>query len=107
MWFVLTLAGVALICLILVDGFEAMVLPRRVTRPYRLARLFYRNTWMLWRALAQCMRPGSRREAFLGIFGPFSLLTLFAVWVFGLIVGFGLLHWSVSTPLNFMTHEPI
>src|SRR5713226_9332184 len=98
------LVGVALILLILVEGFEAMVWPRRVTRPYRINRLFYRTSWTLWRALAGRMPAGKRRETFLSIFGPLSMLTLFVIWVVGLIVGFGLLHWSLSTPLN-IQHE--
>ena len=42
---ILTLASLALILLALVDGFETILLPRRVTRRYRYARLFYRTTW--------------------------------------------------------------
>jgi hypothetical protein len=107
------LAGLALIVLALVDGFEAMVLPRRVTRPLRPARLFYRLTWPLWEAASRCLRPGRRREAFLSVFGPLSLLSLFVVWVAGLIVGFALLHFSLGSPLkpaeegesiDFLTH---
>ena len=37
----LALLSVALIFYILVDSFESMILPRRVTRPYRFARLYY------------------------------------------------------------------
>jgi hypothetical protein len=43
------------------------------------------------------MRPGKRREAYLSIFGPLSLLGLFATWVIGLILGFGLLHASLGS----------
>jgi hypothetical protein len=35
------------------DAFEAMVLPRRVTRRLRPTRLFYRVTWGLWSAVAR------------------------------------------------------
>jgi hypothetical protein len=96
---VLVPASLALIVLVLWDGFEAMVLPRRVTRAFRLTRFFYRTTWTLWRAVARRMAPGKRRETFLSLFGPLSLLGLFATWVLGLITGFGLLHWSLGTPL--------
>jgi hypothetical protein len=34
------------------------------------------------------------------LFGPLSLLTLFALWASGLILGFGLLQWSLGTGLN-------
>ena len=37
---VLAAVSVALILLILLDAFETVVLPRRVTRPFRFARLF-------------------------------------------------------------------
>jgi hypothetical protein len=96
----LCLASLALIAVVLVDGFEAMVLPRRVTRLYRPARLFYRVTWSMWRAAARRIRPGRWQQNFLSVFGPLSLLALFAAWVAGLIAGFGLCHWSLGTPLT-------
>jgi Ion channel len=99
MRFVLCLASLALILLILVDCFQAMVLPRRVTWTWRPTRLFYRGTWAVWRWIAQRFAPGRRRQTFLSVYGPLSLLALFATWVVGLIVGFGLLHWSLGTPL--------
>jgi hypothetical protein len=94
------LASLALIGFILVDGFETMVLPRRVTRPYRLARLFYRGTWRLWRGAARRLPPGRRRQNFLSWFGPLSILGLFVLWVVGLVFGFALLHWALGTPLS-------
>jgi hypothetical protein len=105
MWVVFALGSVALILLVLLEGFESMVLPRRVTRPYRFTRFYYQGTWRLWRALAGGLRPGKRRETFLSFFGPLSLLTIFVIWVAGLITGFGLLHWSLATPLA-PGHQP-
>jgi hypothetical protein len=93
------LASLALIFFVLLDAFEVVVLSRRVNRPLRLAKWFYRGTWLPWRGLARRLRPGRRREYFLGLFGPLSILVLFALWVVGLIVGFGLLHLSLRTPL--------
>jgi hypothetical protein len=92
--------GVALIVLVLVDGFETMILPRRVTRPYRYARLYYRGTWALWRGLALRFPAGRRRHTFLSLFGPLSLLGLIITWVIGLILGFALLHWALGSPLQ-------
>jgi hypothetical protein len=86
------LTGTLLVLYILTEAFEVMVLPRQVTRPYRFTRLYYVNTWNVWRALADRL-PGARQRAtFLSVFGPLSLLSLFALWATGLIVGFGLLH---------------
>src|SRR5579883_3446004 len=99
MTFFTALVSAALVVAVLGEGFEAMVLPRRVTRRLRLTWLYYRGSWRLWREVARALSPGKRRQAFLSIYGPLSLLGLFGVWVLGLILGFAGLHWSLSTPL--------
>src|SRR5207237_3784138 len=43
---------------------------------------------------------GRWRSGFLSIFGPVSLFGLLAVWAFGLILGFALMHWSLGTALS-------
>jgi Ion channel len=93
-------ASVALIVLVLIDGFEAIVMPRRVTHPYRPIRLFYTTFWSCWRITARMFTSPRRRQAYLSLFGPVSLLLLFAAWVMGLILGFGTLHWSLGTVLQ-------
>jgi hypothetical protein len=95
-----TLGGLLVICTILWDAFEVVILPRRVTRRIRLANTFYRTTWVPWRAAARWMRSTKRRETFLSYYGPLSLLALFAVWFVGLVFGFALLHWGVGSALN-------
>lgn len=97
---IVALAALGLILCVLVEAFESMVLPRRVTRPYRFTRFYYRNTWALWRVVALWMKPGKRRAAFLSWFGPLSLLGLFFSWFLGLILGFGLLGWALDLPIN-------
>jgi len=94
------LLAIILIVGVLLDCFEAVVLPRRVTRPYRYSRLYYRNTWLLWRLLAKLFRTGRLRETWLSVFGPLSLLGLFFTWGIGLVFGFGLLSWTADLPLN-------
>jgi hypothetical protein len=96
----LALASLVLLVLILWDSFEAMIFPRRITRTIRPTRFFYRTTWMAWRFVACRMKPGRRRETFLSLFGPLSMLALFATWVAFLIFGFALLHWALATPIN-------
>src|SRR5262249_26805663 len=41
-----------------------------------------------------------RRENLLTVFGPLSLILLFALWALGLVVSFGLLHWGLGTQLT-------
>src|SRR5438034_8602301 len=94
------LAGLALIFLVLIDCFESILQPRRVTRRYRYARVYYVAAWALWRAIAARMTTGKRQAAFLSMFGPLSLLGIFATWVLGLIVGFALLDWSLANAIH-------
>lgn len=100
MGIVVAVASVLLIAFVLLDGFESMVLPRRVTRALRLARFYYRSTWTLWRLMGRQLAPGKRRQYFLSLFGPLSLLGLLAVWVLTLILGFALLQWSLGTEIH-------
>lgn len=92
--------SVFLILGILLDAFEVVVLPRRVTRRIRFARVFYRATWMPSAALARRISSSRRRETYLGFFGPLSLIMLLSVWAVGLITGFGALHWALGSPLH-------
>jgi hypothetical protein len=92
-------ASVLLILLVLLDAFEAIVLPRRVKRQFRFVRLFYTYFWTPWAAIARIMRSDKRRNTLLSLFGPLSIIVLLACWATGLIMGFALLHWSLDTPL--------
>src|SRR5256885_539572 len=92
--------GVLLITGVLWDVFETIVLPRRVTRRVRLTRLFYRFTWSPWWAIARIIRKNKRREIFLGIYGPLSLLVLLTVWAASVVFGFALLHWAIGSRIG-------
>src|SRR6202047_1479343 len=96
--------GLALALIILVDAFEAIILPRRVTRKIRLARLFYRTTWAFWKAVVNKLPSRKAREAFLGGFGPCSLLLLIAVWALGLVLSFGMMQYAAGSAIE--VHEP-
>ncbi|MFI5113648.1 MAG: potassium channel family protein [Terriglobales bacterium] len=91
-----TIAGLGLIFLILLDAFETVVLPRRVQRSFRLTAWFYRNTWRPWARVAGHIRKPSRRENFLGYFGPLSLIFLLALWAIGLILGFACVQYGLG-----------
>jgi len=88
--------GCIVILAVLLDAFETVVLPRRVTRQFRITYWFYRRTWVPWRAIASHIELPSRREALLGYFGPLSLIFLLAVWAVGLILGFALLQYGAG-----------
>src|SRR6058998_1043896 len=94
------LIAVAVIGIVLWDAFETIVLPRRVTRRWRLARFFYRLTWKPWAAIARRIASRARRESFLGFYGPLSLLFLLVLWAASLVLGFGVLQWSLVTTMH-------
>jgi hypothetical protein len=92
--------GILLIYIPLQDGFETIILPRRVARRFRLARLFYILTWALWSLPARKMRAGNRREYYLALFGPLSLVLLLILWAALLILGYACLQWGLYSQLN-------
>jgi hypothetical protein len=92
--------GLALISVVLWDAFETVVLPRTVTRRLRLARVYYRSTWRLWVASARTIRTDARRERFLAVFGPLSLVGLLIVWAVGLTLGFAGLQLAAGSALR-------
>jgi hypothetical protein len=100
MWVLIAAASVLLILLVLFDAFETILLPRRVTRQFRFARMFFVYSWAPWAAAARLMPSGKRRNTFLSWFGPLSVLVLLCLWAVGLIFGFAFLHWALGTPLS-------
>ena len=79
------IAGLALFLVVVWDAFEAIILPRRVTRKFRLTRLYYLFTWRSWKFYASLIPKRKARETFLGFYGPMSLLFLIGVWAIGLV----------------------
>jgi Ion channel len=88
--------GVFIVITVLWDAFESVVLPRRVTRKFRIARIFYVTTWGAWSAIARSLRPSKFREVFLSVFGPLSILALLFTWAAGLILGFAFVDKGVG-----------
>ena len=97
---VVIVLGCALIIIVWWDAFEAVVLPRRVTRRFRLTKVFYRSTWIPSAALARRMSSRTRRESYLSFYGPLSLILLLSIWALGLIVGFALVQWATGSAIH-------
>ncbi len=100
------IAGAAIFLIVLWDAFEAIILPRRVTRKFRLTRLFFKSTWHVWK-FVMCLVPSrKRREALLGFYGPLSLLVLVGVWAVGLVLGFGLMQYGAGSAVVITGGQP-
>ncbi|HME41785.1 MAG TPA: potassium channel family protein [Syntrophorhabdales bacterium] len=100
------LAGIVIIVIILWDAFETIILPRRVTRRFRLTRLFYRYTWLPFSKLLYAITSETRTENLLSFYGPISLLLLLIIWAGGLIFGFGLLQYAAGSALHLSEGTP-
>lgn len=94
-WIALLL-GAGLVLATLIDAFEVVLLPRPVRRRVRLNRYFFKCSWAVWTWWAKLWPTGRRREDFLGVYGPLSMVMLFALWGTCLIVGFGLMQWALQ-----------
>jgi ion channel len=99
-------AGVAIFLIVVWDAFEAIILPRRVTRKFRLTRVFFRTTWRSWRFAVNLVSARKTRETLLGFYGPISLLLLIGVWAIGLVLGFGLMQYGAGSAVNVAGTQP-
>ena len=105
------LLGLTLIGTILWDTFETIILPRRVTRWFRLTRFFYRTTWKPSAFFSRTIRNPRLREKVLSLFGPLSLFVLLGIWACVLIIGYALVFWgsharvvAAGEPVTFWTY---
>lgn len=90
--------ALAFLAVVMVDAFQTIILPRRPVNRLRITRLFFLVTWGPWQAVVRRMSHRKRREQLLSVFGPLSLLLLFAFWALLLIGGFALLYFGLGTP---------
>jgi hypothetical protein len=93
-------AGIACIFFALLDAFQTVVSPRRATGRFRITRLFYIVTWWPWSQIAARISHPRKRETALSFYGPLSLLLLIVVWAGAILTGFGLLYFSLHSPLR-------
>jgi hypothetical protein len=93
-------AGVACLCIVLIDAFETIILPRRATGRFRLTRIFYIATWRPWVFFARRVRNPLKRETALSFYGPLSLIVLLVVWAATMVAGFGLIYFGLGSPFN-------
>jgi len=90
---VAALVGSVVIVLTLAEFFVAFLLPRRVRREPRIARMILVAGWRVWRFVARRL-PARSGDTMLGFYGPLLLLFAIALWALALIFGFALLQWA-------------
>jgi hypothetical protein len=100
------IAGVMIFLIVVWDAFEAIILPRRVTRKFRLTRIFFKYTWKVWKLFTRLVNSKKESEALLGFYGPLSLLVLVGVWAVGLVLGFGLMQYGAGSAVVITGGQP-
>lgn len=100
-------AGVAIVLAVLNDIFQSVVVPRAVGRRWRLSFLVWRGLWRLWPIAAWKFYAADdeKREDFLAVFAPFTLVLLLLVWAAGIIFGYGLVFWGLRGGLAPPVHS--
>lgn len=88
--------GGILVATSLEEAFVTVLLPRPVRHRRLLVRYFFRITWAIWSRIASRFSVKTRREGFLGIYGPLAMVLLFTTWAIALIIGFGFLQWAAQ-----------
>jgi hypothetical protein len=99
-------AGILCLCIVLLDAFQTIILPRRASGRFRLTRIFYSATWNPWVFFARRLRNPRKRETALSYYGPLSLILLLVVWAAAMVVGFGLLFYAFGSPLSDAAQRP-
>ncbi|HKM66723.1 MAG TPA: potassium channel family protein [Candidatus Acidoferrum sp.] len=100
------IGGVVIFLIVIWDAFEAIILPRRVTRKFRLTRFYFLFTWVTWKFYARLIPSRKRRESFLGFYGPISLLVLIGVWAVGLVISFAMMQYGSGSAVNVSGSAP-
>lgn len=95
------IAGLILVVLVLVDGFETIVIPRTVKRSWRAATLLLTASRPLYSGIGRLQREDLRQSLLAG-FAPILLATMIALWAVLLILGFALIQYGLQTPM----HDP-
>jgi hypothetical protein len=98
------IVGALIVAAVLYDIFLTVVVPRPASRFSRLSARYIPFVWPYWRSTGLGFRDSNRRDAFLGVFAPFGVISLLMLWEAFLIAGFALmlfgLHDEVKPPLN-------
>lgn len=82
--------GVVVVVVVAFDEVSTLVTTRRLERRSPTST-FYRFGWKAWAAIGRRMHDEDRREVFLSVFGPVSLLGLLVVWIVLFMFGWGLI----------------
>jgi hypothetical protein len=90
------IAGLILILSVVNDVFQSVIVPRAVGKRFRISYVVFRGLWFAWPRLAWMLYGprAERREDFLALYAPFTLVFLLLVWTGCAMLGYGLIAWA-------------
>ena len=91
--------GLAIVFVAILDALNTLLANRPRPGRWWPTTIFYNTAWMLWRALSRKFSNERKRESFLSVFGPLSLLGLLTMWIFIEIIGWGCLWFGLRSHL--------
>ncbi|SEE16591.1 hypothetical protein SAMN05519104_5377 [Rhizobiales bacterium GAS188] len=92
--------GFGLLAIVVADAFQTVIVARHSQKMPGVTRMLYQLSWIPFAAAARLIKSEGRREKYLGIYGPLSLLMLLSFWAASLIAAFAMFQWSVDLHLN-------
>lgn len=97
-----TALGMLCVAVALNDVFQSVIVPRAVGRRFRVSYILWRGGWRIWPALSFRLYRGNepRREDFLALFAPLTLIAQLMTWSLLLLIGFGLVFWGSSAQVT-------
>ncbi len=98
--------GVVLVTILLFDLFQSVLVPRYTPASLRLAPLIVsRFAWPHFRRMASFIHNEVLLDFFLGSFAPLAFLGIFAIWLFLMVVSFGLIVQGLGAQFHPQVHD--
>src|SRR6476620_4217316 len=91
--------GLFLLALTFWDLFQTIVVPRPTPGWFRIGRYMIRSSWYVLRGIRDG-RPGRSYDRVLGLFAPAATVALLVAWLVALIVGYGLILFTLRDQLR-------
>ncbi len=92
------LLGVAIIARTVLSAVRTFVVPRGEND--RLSRYLFLAVRRAFNLVARPSRPYAERDRVMAYYGPIALMLLPAFWLVLLVLGFGLIYWSLGMPMT-------
>jgi hypothetical protein len=91
--------GLFLLVLTFWDLFQTVVVPRPTPGYFRIGRYLVRTLWRIVRSFRDG-EAGRPHDRLLGLFAPAATILLLVVWLFTLILGYGLILYALRNELD-------